>query len=45
MLYVKQIKGFDIFMENGDVIPLAQKRAVIFKRSFNDYLQSTFDRV
>lgn len=45
MLYVKQIKGFDIFMENGDVIPLAQKRAVVFKRSFNDYLQSTFDKI
>lgn len=45
MLYVKQIKGFDILMENGDIIPLAQKRAVIFKRSFNNYLQLTFDRI
>lgn len=28
MFYIKSIKGFDIFIENGDKIPLAQKRAV-----------------
>lgn len=45
MFYVKYIKQFDIFMENGDVLPLAQKQAVGFKRKFNDFLQSTFDKV
>lgn len=45
MLYIKLIKSFDIFMENGDCIPLAQKRAVEFKNVFNDFLQSTFDRI
>lgn len=45
MLYIKSIKGFDIFMENGDKIPLAQKRAVEFKSAFNDFLQTTFDRI
>lgn len=45
MLHIKYIKGFDIFMENGVTIPLAQKRAVEFKRKFNDFLQSTFDKI
>lgn len=45
MLYIKAIKGFDIFIENGDKIPLAQKRAVGFKSIFNDFLQTTFDRI
>lgn len=43
--YVKRIKGFDILLENGDIVPLAQKRAVDFKNRFNDFLQSTFDRI
>lgn len=45
MLHIKYIKGFDIFMENGAVIPLAQKRAVEFKIKFNNFLQSTFDTI
>lgn len=45
MLHIKSIKGFDIYMENGDIIPLAQKRAVEFKSIFNDFLQSTFDQI
>lgn len=45
LLYVKRIKGFDILLENGDIVPSAQKRAVEFKNKFNDFLQSTFDRI
>lgn len=45
MLYIKRIKGFDILLENGDIVPLAQKRAVEFKNKFNDFLQSTFDKI
>lgn len=45
MLHIKCIKVFDIFMENEDIIPLAQKRCVGFKAEFNDFLQSTFDRI
>ena len=45
MLHIKSIKGFDIIMENGESVPLAQKRAVEFKRAFNDFLQSTFDKI
>lgn len=45
MSYVKYIKGFDIIMENGDTIPLAQKKAVKFKELFNDFLQTTFNKI
>lgn len=42
MLHIKDIKGADIRMDNGDTVPLAQKRSVAFKNSFNDFLQTTF---
>ncbi len=45
LLHVKYVKGFYVYMENGENIPLAQKRAVGFKTEFNDFLQSTFDRI
>lgn len=45
LLHVKVIKGFDIFMENGEKIPLAQKRAAEFRIKFNNYLQSTFNKI
>lgn len=45
MLHIRYIKGFDIFMENEEIIPLAQKRAVEFKARFNEFLQSTFDKI
>ena len=45
MLHVKLVKGFDIFMENGVRIPLAQKKAPEFRVEFNNFLQTTFDKV
>lgn len=45
MLHIKYIKGFEILMDNEEIVPLAQKRAVEFKEEFNDFLQSTFDRI
>lgn len=45
MLHIKCIKGFNVYMENEAVVPLAQKRAVNFKEKFNDFLQSTFDKI
>lgn len=45
MMHIKRIIKFDIYIENDDVIPLAQKRAVQFKKHFNDFLQSTFDQI
>jgi len=43
MLHIKRIKGFHVFVDNDICIPLAQKRAVDFKRKYNDFLQSTVD--
>lgn len=43
MMHVKCIRGFEVFMDNGIQVPLAQKRAVEFKEKFNDFLQTTFD--
>lgn len=45
LLHVKLIKGFDVIMDDGTIIPLAQKRAVEFKNIFNEFLQSTFDLI
>lgn len=45
LLHVKIIKGFDVIMDDGTIIPLAQKRAVEFKNIFNEFLQSTFDLI
>lgn len=45
MPHIKRIKNFDVFMDNGDIVPLAQKRAVMFKERFNNFLQSTFELV
>lgn len=47
MLHIKHIKGFDIFIDSvgKKPIPLAQKRAVEFKKIYNGFLQSTFDLI
>lgn len=44
LTHVKYIKNSEIYMDNDLIIPIAQKKAVGFKKSFNDYLQKTFDR-
>ncbi|BDB03001.1 LytR/AlgR family response regulator transcription factor [Clostridium botulinum] len=36
---IKSIKGFEIVLENNLCVPLAQKRAMIFKKNFMEYLQ------
>ncbi len=35
---VKNIKGYDIFMMNGDTIPLSQKKSVEFRKKLHDFL-------
>lgn len=37
--HIKSIKGFDIFISNGDVLPVAQKRATSFREAHNKFLQ------
>lgn len=41
--HISNIKGYNIFLKNGEVIPLAQKKAVGFKEAFYDFLQSTYE--
>lgn len=43
MRHIKDIKGAEIRMDNGDTVPLAQKRSAAFRSSFNDFLQTTFE--
>lgn len=36
--HITRIKGYIIHMDNGDTLPLAQKRAVEFKETLNTYI-------
>lgn len=40
LLYVKSIKGYDIFMMDGTTIPLSQKKSVEFREQFNIFLEN-----
>lgn len=40
LLYVKSIKGYDIFMMDGSIIPLSQKKATYFRDKLNRFLES-----
>lgn len=35
---VKNIKGYDIYLMNNEILPLSQKQAVIFKKSLSRFL-------
>lgn len=35
---VKLVKGYDITMVNGDILPLSQKRSAVFRNALNDFL-------
>lgn len=36
---VKSVKGYDVYLKNGEVLPLAQKKSVEFRSKLNQYLQ------
>lgn len=40
MRKMKEVKTYDIVMSNGDYVPIAQKRASDFRKSFEAYLYS-----
>lgn len=40
LFYVKSIKGYDIFMMDGAVIPLSQKKSAEFREKFNVFLEN-----
>lgn len=40
LFYVKSIKGYDIFMMDGSIIPLSQKKSSEFRDEFNIFLEN-----
>lgn len=40
--HVDCLKGYDIFVDNGDMVPLSQKRSVEFKKKYYDFLENTY---
>lgn len=43
LLYVSNIKGYDVLLTSGDIIPISQKRAVEFKAEFHTFLRNNFN--
>ena len=39
LFYVKSVKGYDIFMMDGSIIPLSQKKSTEFREEFNMFLE------
>lgn len=39
---VKRIKGYDVFLDNGDIVPLSQRRVSEFKERLNEYVHGSF---
>ena len=39
--HVVKIKGYNVYMDNGMVLPLAQKRVIKFREMLNDFLHMT----
>ena len=40
--HVTRIKGYDIYLDNGEKVPLSQKRVSMFKSGLNRYLSNYF---
>lgn len=36
---VKSVKGYEVYMQNGQTIPLAQRKSVEFRSALNEYMQ------
>jgi DNA-binding LytR/AlgR family response regulator len=43
LMHVSSIKGYDVLLTSGDLIPISQKRAVDFKAEFHHYLKNNFN--
>lgn len=39
MLYVKCVRGYDVYMMNGMVLPISQKRSPSFRRALNGFIE------
>lgn len=38
--YVKRIKGYDLYLKNGERIPVSQKKSAEFRKKLNEYIQN-----
>lgn len=41
-MHIDKMKEYNIYVVNGDILPLSQKRAVQFKEKYYNYLENTF---
>lgn len=39
--YVKKIKGYDLYIKNGDKIPISQKKSSEFRKKLNQFIQKS----
>lgn len=39
--YVKKIKGYDLFLKNGEIIPISQKKSATFREKINLFIQKS----
>lgn len=44
LLHVKNVRNLDIFMDNGDMIPLSQKKQKEWKQELTNYLSKRLER-
>jgi len=45
LIYVSSIKGYNVILTSGDLIPISQKRAVEFKAEFHSFLKKNFNQI
>ena len=41
--HIRYIKGFDIYLDSGTILPLAQKKAVYFKSLFQQFQEKRLE--
>lgn len=39
--YIKKIQGYHLYMKNGDIIPVSQKKSADFRKKLNEYIQKS----
>lgn len=39
--YVKKLKGYDLFLKNGETIPVSQKKSAEFREKMNKFIQKS----
>lgn len=41
MKYVKRIKGYDLYLKNGEKLPVSQKKSAEFREKMNQFIQNS----